>query len=130
MIGGQIEISTSEKVATNKLERFPRWTRIGTSDLCIIPPPAPISLLIVIIIHQFIHLWQMQLLSSWKFYNQSSNEMFRASIWIYNYWIKSLKLEKHLTAQMISRIDLLENLMFFCQKLAAVAELIEYSRLF
>ena len=93
----------------------------GTSDLCIIPPPAPISSLIVIIIHQFIHLWQMQLLSSWKFYNQSSNEMFRASIWIYNYWIKSLNLEKQLTAQMISRIDWLENIMFFWQKLAAVA---------
>ena len=117
MMGGQREISTSEKVATNKLERFPRWTRIGTSDLCIIPPPAPISSLqlIVIIIHQFIHLWQMQLLSSWKFYNQSSNEMFRAYIWIYNYWIKSLKLEKQLTAQMISRIDWLENQMFLAK---------------
>ena len=77
----------------------------GTSDLCTIPPPAPISSLIVITIQQFIHFWQMQLLSSWKFYNQSSNEMFRASIWIYIYWIKSLKLEKQLTAQMVSRID-------------------------
>ena len=36
----------------------------------------------------------MQLLSSWKFYNQSNNEMSRASIWIYNYWNKSLKFEK------------------------------------